>query len=38
MLKVGLNLIAEIKREWFPDAATADMFFARLAVLQNVVR
>ena len=36
--KVGLNLIAEIKREWFPDAATADMFFARLAVLQNAAR
>ena len=36
--KIGLNLIGEIKREWFPDADTADMFFARLAVLQNATQ
>lgn len=36
--KVGLNLIGEIKREWFPDKATADMFFERLAILENAAR
>ena len=36
--KVGLNLIAEIDRAWFPDAATADMFFARLSVLQSMTQ
>ena len=32
---VGLNQIAEIKPEWFEDAATREMFFRRLAVVKN---
>ena len=32
---VGLNQIAEIKPEWFEDAATQEMFFRRLAVVKN---
>ena len=32
---VGLNQIAEIKPEWFEDAAMRDMFFRRLDILVN---
>lgn len=33
--KIGLNQIAEISPEWFPDAAIKDMFFQRLQLLQK---
>lgn len=35
--KIGLNQTGEIDRNWFKDQKTAEMFFARLAVLQEAV-
>ena len=34
--KIGLNQTKEIDRSWFSDDKTADMFFARLAVLKEI--
>lgn len=33
---VGLNQIAEVKPEWFEDAATGEMFFRRLASVRSL--
>ena len=32
---VGLNQIAEVRPEWFEEAAVRDMFFRRLALLKE---
>ena len=32
---VGLNRIGEIRREWFEDQATEEMFFRRLRELEK---
>lgn len=34
--RIGLNQTAEVKREWFPDEATWQMFSKRLELLRNV--
>jgi hypothetical protein len=36
--KIGLNRLKEIDRNWFPDKATADMFFERLDILSNAAK
>ena len=33
--KVGLNQLKEVDRNWFKDKKTADMFFARLEILNQ---
>ena len=34
--KIGLNQTKEIERNWFADNETADMFFARFALLKEI--
>lgn len=33
--EIGLNLISDIKEEWFSDKETKEMFFKRLGILQE---
>ncbi len=35
--KIGLNQLKEVDISWFSDEKVADMFFKRLAILQNTV-